>query len=120
MMFPNGKLRWLLLLAACFTASAGAGPAAAEQADLWRRDHRLIDLHQHVSCTTQHLARAVRIMDAVGLGVVVNLSGGFVTPGKDGGPSEFERNKALAGERPGENGRVQYGSANHGVERSGR
>jgi predicted TIM-barrel fold metal-dependent hydrolase len=96
MMFPNGKLRWLLLLAACFTASAGAGPAAAEQADLWRRDHRLIDLHQHVSCTTQHLARAVRIMDAVGLGVVVNLSGGFVTPGKDGGPSEFERNKALA------------------------
>jgi predicted TIM-barrel fold metal-dependent hydrolase len=35
-------------------------------------------------------------MDAVGLGVAVNLSGGSVTRGSDGGRSEFERNKALA------------------------
>jgi predicted TIM-barrel fold metal-dependent hydrolase len=66
------------------------------QADLWRAGQRLIDLHQHVDYTTQHLARAVRIMDAVGLGVVVNLSGGSVTPGPDGAPAEFQRHRQLA------------------------
>jgi predicted TIM-barrel fold metal-dependent hydrolase len=34
-------------------------------------------------------------MDAAGIGVGVNLSGGTVTP-KNGGPSDFERNKALS------------------------
>ncbi|HEY5915391.1 MAG TPA: amidohydrolase family protein [Verrucomicrobiae bacterium] len=62
----------------------------------WRARHRTIDLHQHIDCTTQHLARAVRIMDAAGVGVIVNLSGGTVTRGKDDGPSEFERGKGLA------------------------
>ncbi len=66
------------------------------QPDQWRAEHRLIDLHQHIDFTTQHLARAVRIMDAVGLGVAVNLGTGTVAPSKDGGPSEFERNKHLA------------------------
>lgn len=70
--------------------------AARAQADQWRREHRIIDLHQHVSYSPQHLARAVRIMDASGLGLAVNLSGGTVTPDKNGGPSEFERNKKAA------------------------
>jgi predicted TIM-barrel fold metal-dependent hydrolase len=35
-------------------------------------------------------------MDAVGLGLGVNLSGGTVTPGTNGAPSAFERNKRLA------------------------
>ncbi len=64
-------------------------------ADAWRAEHRIIDLHQHVNCTTQHLARTIKIMDAVGLGLAVNLSGATVTPGKDGGPSQFERNQRL-------------------------
>jgi predicted TIM-barrel fold metal-dependent hydrolase len=64
-------------------------------ANLWRAERRLIDLHQHIDCTEAHLARAVRIMNAVGVGIAVNLSGGSVThePGK---PSELERNKQLA------------------------
>ncbi len=62
----------------------------------WRAEHRTIDLHQHIDCTTQHLARAVKIMDATGLGLAVNLSGGTVTRPADGSPSEFERNKQIA------------------------
>jgi hypothetical protein len=45
--------------------------------------------------TTQHLARAVKIMDAAGIGIAVNLGSGTVTPGKDGQSSEFARNKKL-------------------------
>lgn len=67
-----------------------------QQAEQWRAARRIIDLHQHVQSTTQHLARAVKIMDAAGVGVAVNLSGGTVTRPKDGGPSEFERNQRLA------------------------
>src|SRR5688500_17706972 len=62
----------------------------------WRKEKRLIDLHQHIGYTTQHLARAVKIMDAVGIGIAVNLSGGTTTRGTNDAPSEFERNKALA------------------------
>ena len=78
-------------------AAVGAeAPSAAQTAALWRAEHRTIDLHQHIDYTTQHLARAVKIMDAVGLGLAVNLSGGTVTRGTNGEPSEFERNKRLA------------------------
>src|SRR5437762_11967951 len=66
------------------------------EANQWRAEHRTIDLHQHIDYTTQHLARAVKIMDAVGLGLAVNLSGGTVTRGTNGGRSEFERHKQLA------------------------
>jgi hypothetical protein len=62
----------------------------------WRRERWLIDLHQHIDCTTQHLARTIKIMDAAGLGIAVNLSGGTVTRAENGGSSEFERNKRLA------------------------
>ncbi len=67
-----------------------------QQAAQWRIEHRTIDLHQHISYTTQHLTRAAKIMDAAGLGIGVNLSGGTVSIGTNGGPSEFERNKRLA------------------------
>jgi hypothetical protein len=70
--------------------------AADDLADEWRAAHRIIDLHQHVDYNTQHLARAVKIMDAVGLGTAVDLDGGTVTKGRDGGISAFERNKTLA------------------------
>jgi predicted TIM-barrel fold metal-dependent hydrolase len=85
-------LTWLTLAARTDAASVEAGAAAAS----WRAEHRLIDLHQHIDSTTQHLTRAVRIMDAVGIGVAVNLGAGAVTPGPNGGPSEFERNRQLA------------------------
>ncbi len=75
---------------------AAAPPPPRPEPDRWRAEHRLIDLHEHLDFTTQHLARAVGIMDRVGLGLVVNLGTGTVTRRPDSAPSEFERNKALA------------------------
>ncbi|MFM1769691.1 MAG: hypothetical protein RJA22_2220 [Verrucomicrobiota bacterium] len=88
----------LLLLLFLASRLVGAEDVAAvrTEAARWRAERRVIDLHLHVNYTSQHLARAVKILDAVGVGLGVNLSGGRVTPAKDGGPSEFERNKALA------------------------
>jgi predicted TIM-barrel fold metal-dependent hydrolase len=77
-------------------AQSGAVTLAEKQPELWRAEHRVIDLHQHLDYTTQHLARAVKLMDHVGIGVAVNLSGGTVTRIGDDGLSEFERNKRLA------------------------
>jgi len=76
--------------------AASGVDAVRQQAAQWRAEHRTIDLHHHINYTTQHLTRAVKIMDAAGLGIGVNLSGGTVTTGTNGGPSEFERNKRLA------------------------
>jgi hypothetical protein len=70
---------------------AGAEIGAVDAARRWRAEHRTIDLHEHLDSTTQHLARAVKILDAAGVGLAVNLSGGKVTRGKDGAPSEFEK-----------------------------
>ncbi len=86
-----------VLTAAGFCTAAGKNDltAAKLQADAWRAEHRIIDLHQHINGTTQHVARAVKIMDAAGVGIGVNLSGGTVTRAKPDEPSEFERNKAL-------------------------
>jgi predicted TIM-barrel fold metal-dependent hydrolase len=83
---------------AAIAAPSEGAPSVSAQADAWRSAHRIIDLHTHVDATTEHLAEAVRVMDAVGIGVAVNLSGGTVTHAK-GQPSEFERTKGLADER---------------------
>jgi predicted TIM-barrel fold metal-dependent hydrolase len=71
-------------------------PDTARPADRWRAERRIIDLHEHIDCTPECLARAVKIMDAAGVGLMVNLSGGLVTRGPHGEPSEFERNKTMA------------------------
>src|SRR5690349_20101652 len=78
----------------CTTPRASV-KATRTQAAQWRAEHRIIDLHQHLNGTTQHLTRAVRIMDRVGIGVAVNLSGSYVTH-KEGERSPFERVKAMA------------------------
>ena len=97
---PFGELLWLALVmgsSILFTPAAEEDLAAVrQQAEVWRAEHRLIDLHQHVGYSTQQLARAVKIMDAAGLGMGVDLDGGTVTPGPNGAPSAFERNKQLA------------------------
>src|SRR2546426_443824 len=62
--------------------------------DGWRRERRIIDLHQHIDCTPERLVRAVQIMDRVGIGIAVNLSGGTTTHQGDA-QSEFGRNKQL-------------------------
>lgn len=94
--------RPFVALAMFATALVSNGADAAQPANPspghWRSEKRIIDLHQHIAGTTQHLTRAVRIMDAVGVGLAVNLSGETVTPGPDGALSGFERTQRLANE----------------------
>ncbi len=93
-------MNFLLLfsLAALTSLSLSAANLGTNQTPAdWRAEHRLIDMHQHIDYTKEHLTRDIKIMDAVGLGIGINLSGGTVT--KNGAePSEFERNKKLADE----------------------
>ena len=97
----HGSLPTLAALVTLVLPVLAADRPADDVADVgrlassWRSGRRIIDLHQHINYTPEHLARAVRIMDRAGIGLEVNLSGGTTThePGK---PSEFERNKALA------------------------
>jgi predicted TIM-barrel fold metal-dependent hydrolase len=94
-------------LALCFFLACGGSPPTAvtpptppaprpvipeEGPDDWRKAHELIDMHEHIDPSPEHLARAVKIMDAVGIGVAVNLSGGTVTH-EPNMPSDFERAK---------------------------
>jgi predicted TIM-barrel fold metal-dependent hydrolase len=75
---------------------AGDDEAAVRtEAQSWRTAHLLVDLHEHIAPTPEHLARAVAIQDAVGIGLAVNLSGGTVTKIKHG-PSAFELTKAMS------------------------
>src|SRR2546430_5846984 len=102
---PGMKLRPSTIacsgLMVCATVLRGAVPEADEvsavrrSADPWRAEHRIIDLHQHIEYTPERLARAVRIMDRVGIGIEVNLSGGTATH-EEGKPSEIERNKEIS------------------------
>ena len=54
-------------------------------------------MHMHIDPTIEHMGAAVRVMDAVGIGVGIELSGGTVTHAK-GEESEFERTKRFADE----------------------
>ena len=85
--------RWTALALALGLPGQAADrrPSLPEQ---WRQEHRIIDLHQHVNGTEEHVSRWLRIMDQVGVGVGVNLSGGTVTA-KPGELSAFERTQAL-------------------------
>ncbi len=97
-MIMRNRLLLLVLAGAVLRAAAAADASVAavqREANAWRAEHRIIDLHQHVDSTPEHLARAVRIMDAAGVGLAVNLSGGYVTHAA-GEMSEFERNQRLA------------------------
>ena len=85
--------RWTALALALGLPGQAADrrPSLPEQ---WRQKHRIIDLHQHVNGTEEHVRRWLRIMNQVGVGVGVNLSGGTVTA-KPGELSAFERTQAL-------------------------
>jgi hypothetical protein len=79
-------------------AAAPAKPGVRETrqlTDTWRAQRRLIDLHQHVGYREDYLRRCIGLMDAVGVGIVVNLSGGYTTH-QPGAISAFQRNKELA------------------------
>src|SRR5262245_4077169 len=87
----------ILLIAPALSPTAqGAVAEVRAQAAQWRADRRTIDMHMHIDFTTQRLARAVKIMDAAGLGLGVNLISGTVTKTNETALSDFERNKALS------------------------
>lgn len=71
--------------------------ADALNPDVWRREHRIVDMHMHVAPSPEKFARALRVMDAAGVGVAIELGSGSVTP-KAGGISDFERSKKAADE----------------------
>ncbi|MDB6035430.1 MAG: hypothetical protein JWM16_5768, partial [Verrucomicrobiales bacterium] len=73
--------------------------AVRREAAQWRAEHRTIDLHMHIEAKEERYERAVKIMDAAGIGVGINLSGGTVTRGTNGEPSDFEQNKAIVEKR---------------------
>jgi predicted TIM-barrel fold metal-dependent hydrolase len=54
-------------------------------------------MHEHVAPTPEDLGLAVKIHDAVGVGLAINLSGGTVTPRADG-PSIFELTRGITNE----------------------
>ena len=89
----------IALAAGALAALVLAPTAIAQDADQWRAEKRVIDMHMHIEPTPERLDRAVRVMDAAGIGVAVNLGVGTVTPPKEGGPSALERSKKLADER---------------------
>ncbi|MDP9033760.1 MAG: amidohydrolase family protein [Myxococcota bacterium] len=75
--------------------SGGAEGRESARANAWREAHRLIDVHTHIDASSERMAQALRVMNAVGIGLAVNLSGGTVThaPGQ---PSQLEYTKRLA------------------------
>ena len=82
-------------LIGCIASLVSTVHAAESLPDQWREERRLIDLHVHMGVGEKYVHRAAGILDQAGIGVGVNLSGGYVThdPGK---PSAFERNRELA------------------------
>ena len=40
----------------------------ALSADVWRKEHRIIDVHQHIENKPERLARAIKILDGAGVG----------------------------------------------------
>lgn len=97
------RFLWYLLNCIAITA-LGAGKGATSRSgetpppwpgDEWRREHRIIDLHQHIDGTEERLTRWLRIMDRAGVGIGVNLSGGTVTS-KPGEQSAYVRLKELS------------------------
>lgn len=89
---------WLICVGVLFPRQAFTQPAAESlqlEADTWRAERRLIDLHQHLDYTTATLTRMVKVLDAAGVGLGIDLTPGTVTPGPNGEPSEFEQHKKL-------------------------
>ena len=84
-----------IALLACIRCDSLADEAARTQAAQWREEKRLIDLHLHVSGSNDRIARAMKIMDRVGIGVGVNLSGDTTIPNL-GRVSRFAQNKDRA------------------------
>lgn len=69
--------------------------ADALNPDVWRREHRIVDMHMHIAAAPERFERALRVMNAAGVGMAIELGSGTVTPKADG-LSDFERTKQAA------------------------
>lgn len=69
--------------------------AGAFDPEVWRREKRIIDLHQHIEANPARYQRAVGILDRSGVGLGVVLGAGTVTR-KGDAPSDFQRASELA------------------------
>lgn len=69
--------------------------AGAFDPEVWRREKRIIDLHQHIEANPARYQRAVGILDRSGVGLGVVLGAGTVTR-KGDAPSDFQRARELA------------------------
>ncbi|MFO0999387.1 MAG: amidohydrolase family protein [Planctomycetaceae bacterium] len=63
--------------------------------DVWRREHRIIDLHQHIETSAERYQRAVGILDRSGVGIGCVLGSGTVTA-KEGQVSDFQKSRELS------------------------
>lgn len=96
---PKAALACLLAHLLVAVSSQARSPASANnaEADGWRANRRLIDLHLHIDFTPDRLRQALRVLDRAGVGLGANLSAGVVTR-TNAEPSEFERNVKRAEE----------------------
>ncbi len=88
-----GFLFNLLLTSSSIMAQTATLPdprADTLSSDVWRREHRIIDVHQHIEDRPERLKRAIGILDRSGVGMGVILGAGTVTS-KDGKPSSFQK-----------------------------
>lgn len=67
---------------------------AALSPEVWRKERRIIDLHQHIEGRPNRIQRAVGIMDRAGIGLGVNLGAG-TSSHKEGELSGFESVKLV-------------------------
>lgn len=76
-----------LVLVSCLAACA----QPPVQPEALRAGAGVVDLHMHLWMRKEALDRAVEVMDASGVGVGINLSGGSSIRPKNGAPSPLER-----------------------------
>ncbi len=83
------------LIALTSIGIALAALAAESNPKSWRDQHRIIDLHQHITTKGEFYDRAIRVMDRSGVGIAVNLTSETTThaPGEKSG---FEKAKNMA------------------------
>lgn len=92
-------LATLYLAVGAATCHAGETDPRADafSPEVWRRERRLIDMHMHIEGRPERFERAIKIMDASGIGVGVELGSGTVTAEKEG-ESDFEKLQLVANE----------------------
>ena len=90
-----GSMKTICFTILLATTSGCVLNSVPERPDSWRTGGAVVDLHMHIWMRKAAIDRAVRVMDAAGVGVGVNLSGGRVYRNGDA-PSEFARNLDIA------------------------